>query len=164
MLMRSSSTPILNSWLSSSSSKDSSPSNSPDHHSSIPHLSRTRSISFSPDSPTRSIPKNSKSCPVSSHILKPKKPEKPSWSSGLEKVTDNEADNRALQTLVLGGGSGSDDGGCKRISGSGKGDGFGSGSGLDATDAYYNNLIQANPGNCLLLSNYAKFLKEVFIS
>lgn len=29
------------------------------------------------------------------------------------------------------------------------------------TDAYYQNMIDANPGNPLLLSNYAKFLKEV---
>lgn len=169
MLMRSSSTPILNSWL-SSSSKDSSPSPD-DHHFSIPLLSRTRSISFS-DCPTRSIPKNSKSSPVSSHFPKPKKPEKPLWSSGSGQVSINEEDDseeivtkdKALQTLVVAGGSGDDDGGRKRVSGSGKGDGFGSGFGsgsdLDATDAYYNNLIQANPGNSLLLSNYAKFLKE----
>lgn len=164
--MRSSSTPILNSWLSSSSSKDSSASpDSPDHHSSIPRRYRTRSISFS-DSPTRSIPKNST---VSSHISKPKKPEKPLWSSGLEEITANEADeseevlkkDRALQTLVIGGGSGGDDGGCKRVTGGRNGDGFESGSDLDASDAYYNNMIQANPGNSLLLSNYAKFLKEV---
>lgn len=176
MLMRSSSTPILNSWLSPSSKDSFHTPDSPDHHSSISRLSRTRSISFSPsDSPTRSTPKNSRYSPISSHIPKHKKPENKVWSYGLGEVSDNEEDgyedsvkkDRALQNLVVSGGSGDDNNGGygKRVSGSGNGDGFGSGSnhGLDATDAYYNNLIQANPANSLLLSNYAKFLKEVYI-
>ncbi|CAM8964555.1 unnamed protein product [Rhodiola kirilowii] len=33
--------------------------------------------------------------------------------------------------------------------------------GSDATDAYYQSMILANIGNSLLLSNYAKYLKEV---
>ncbi|CAM8899920.1 hypothetical protein QQ045_012086 [Rhodiola kirilowii] len=33
--------------------------------------------------------------------------------------------------------------------------------GSDATDAYYQSMILANPWNSLLLSNYAKYLKEV---
>lgn len=32
------------------------------------------------------------------------------------------------------------------------------------TDAYYQKMIQANPGNSLIVGNYAKFLKEVSIS
>lgn len=99
-------------------------------------------------------------------------------SSGLgERVVDDEGcvvakKDRALQTLVVGGGTGSNGG---RIctgggGGSGGGDGDdngGSGSfegnnhGSDSTDAYYQKMIEANPGNALLLGNYAKFLKEV---
>lgn len=58
-----------------------------------------------------------------------------------------------LQTLVMGGGMGSGGG---RICGGGRGS-----HGRDGTDAYYQNMIQANPNNALLLGNYAKFLKEV---
>ncbi|KAH6800659.1 Tetratricopeptide repeat superfamily protein, partial [Perilla frutescens var. hirtella] len=37
----------------------------------------------------------------------------------------------------------------------------GSWRGRESTDAYYEMMIQANPGNALLLANYARFLKEV---
>ncbi|OAY47166.1 uncharacterized protein LOC110617219 [Manihot esculenta] len=76
-------------------------------------------------------------------------------------------DNRLLGLLV-GGGIGS--GGGKICGGGGggsdNGDGGNSGfwdsnSGNDRTDVYYQKMIEANPGNSLLLSNYAKFLKEV---
>lgn len=52
--------------------------------------------------------------------------------------------------------------------GSSGGDGHGRGGGKsesnqwhDSTDVYYKKMIEANPGNALLLGNYAKFLKEV---
>ncbi|CAK8535671.1 unnamed protein product [Lathyrus sativus] len=65
-----------------------------------------------------------------------------------------------LQTLVMGdGGMGCDDGG--RICGGGNGNGWENNYGRDETDAYYQNMIEANPNNYLLLGNYAKFLKEV---
>ncbi|XVF48081.1 hypothetical protein PTKIN_Ptkin03bG0162400 [Pterospermum kingtungense] len=41
------------------------------------------------------------------------------------------------------------------------GGGGGGGSEDDSTDLYYQKMIEANPGNILLLSNYARFLKEV---
>lgn len=79
-----------------------------------------------------------------------------------------------MQTLVVGGGlgSGSGDrigsgsGGFGGGDGSGSDGGFGfsnnsNNSGNDATDSYYRTMIEANPGNALLLGNYAKFLKEV---
>lgn len=70
-----------------------------------------------------------------------------------------------LQTLVMGGGMGSNGG----YNGSGRGSDGGHGwdfseennHGRDWTDAYYQNMIEANPNNALLLGNYAKFLKEV---
>ncbi|XP_020961213.1 uncharacterized protein LOC107647014 [Arachis ipaensis] len=66
--------------------------------------------------------------------------------------------NRELQTLVVGGGMGSDGG--KICGGSGR---VPDGSGWESnkTDAYYQTMIQANPNNVLLHGNYAKFLKEV---
>lgn len=53
-----------------------------------------------------------------------------------------------------GGGSG---GGCVHVK-SGYGD---SNSGNGGMDSYYQMMIKANPGNALLLGNYARFLKEV---
>ena len=54
----------------------------------------------------------------------------------------------------------------RRGSDGGDGSGFGSSDsnnwhGHDSTDAFYQRMIEANPGNALLLGNYAKFLKEV---
>ncbi|CAJ2661376.1 unnamed protein product [Trifolium pratense] len=94
-------------------------------------------------------------------------------SSSLDKhkqVLDHEEGGKKvgkLQTLVMGGGDMGCDGG--RINGSGRGSGGGgrngngweSDYGRDETDAYYQNMIEANPNNSLLLGNYAKFLKEV---
>lgn len=99
-------------------------------------------------------------------------------SSGLgERVVDNEGcavgkKDSVLQTLVVGGGVGSDGGRICGGDGGGSdggdgGDDGGSGyfesnnHGSDSTDAYYQKMIEANPGNALLLGNYAKFLKEV---
>lgn len=56
-----------------------------------------------------------------------------------------------------GGGSGKCDFG-------GSGFGFGdSNHGNDSVDVYYQTMIEANPGDSLLLSNYAKYLKEVCV-
>lgn len=71
--------------------------------------------------------------------------------SGLGLVENCEVDG--------GGGYGGDSGG-KICSGGGRRWDDGK-SGYDTTDVYYQRLIEADPGNSLLLSNYAKFLKEV---
>ena len=221
MLLRSSSTPISNSWL--PHSKDSSAPESDQVH----QLQRTRSVSLTTASssfhsltdvstkkmtqassesdfltPTKPKKKN----PISHNLKKqPKltvkesdemeqelKPNSISSSSSSiqrllsssgfgESVLDDEGSptgkkDSILQTLVVGGGVGSNGG---RICGGGGGGG-GRGSdggdggdvggsgffesnnhGSDSTDAYYQNMIEANPGNALLLGNYAKFLKEV---
>ncbi|XP_051136282.1 uncharacterized protein LOC127254956 [Andrographis paniculata] len=71
------------------------------------------------------------------------------------------------QTLVAGGGVVG--GGLGGICGGGRGSDDGHSSspdpgreyGRESTNAYYETMIQANPGNPLLLANYAKFLKEV---
>ncbi|KAG2311306.1 hypothetical protein Bca4012_025734 [Brassica carinata] len=41
------------------------------------------------------------------------------------------------------------------------GGGKGGSDGDDSTDVHYRNMIEGNPGNGMFLSNYAKFLKEV---
>jgi len=96
-------------------------------------------------------------------------------SSGLgESVVGEEGcavgkNDCVLQTLAGGGGNGSIGGGCggRGSDGGDGGDNGGSGSfegdnhGNDKTDVYYQKMIEANPGNALLLGNYAKFLKEV---
>ncbi|KAF5466745.1 hypothetical protein F2P56_016645 [Juglans regia] len=209
MLLRSSSAPILKSWV--PHSKDSSPE--------ADALPRTRSVSFSKsfnrypiEDSTKKVtqiltetdfqapPKPRKKNPVSHS---PKKQQKitikgeeeeqeqkrnflPSLysiqrlfsSSGLgDTVVDDEEravekKDSLLQTLVVGGGGGSDGGrvcggGGRGSDGGDGGDHDGSGSfesnnhGSENTDAYYQKMIEANPGNALLLGNYAKFLKEV---
>lgn len=47
--------------------------------------------------------------------------------------------------------------------GSDDGHGRGNNHGSDRMDGYYQNMIEANPNDPLLLGNYAKFLKEVII-
>jgi hypothetical protein len=70
--------------------------------------------------------------------------------------------NSSLQTLVNGGCGGS--GGGRVCGGTASDDedeiGYDNNE-LKCTETYYQKMIQANPGNGLLLSNYAKFLKEV---
>ncbi|KAL0397110.1 UNVERIFIED_CONTAM: hypothetical protein Scaly_0159400 [Sesamum calycinum] len=77
--------------------------------------------------------------------------------------------HRMPQSPMVGGSGGSGVGGGRTCGGGrGSGDGSGSGSqdrgrwrGRHSTDVYYEMMIEANPGNSLLLANYAKFLKEV---
>ena len=53
----------------------------------------------------------------------------------------------------IGGGGGSDPGdGC-----------WDSNHSHESTEGYYRMMIEANPGNALVLSNYARFLKEVYL-
>lgn len=97
-------------------------------------------------------------------------------NSGLGKAAEAEEASvaveekgRVLQSLVAGGAGG---GGGGRVCGGGGSGGSHGGDGSDSqdsnswhghdsTDAYYQKMIEANPGNGLLLANYARFLKEV---
>ncbi|KAK9923129.1 hypothetical protein M0R45_031562 [Rubus argutus] len=212
MLLRSSSTPILNSWL--SHSKDHQPEPEP-----LLHLPRTRSVNLSslhtlvvdptkkttqflvesdlqnpPIKPNKKTPipqikrKQSKNrakegkeqeeelklIPMSSSSST----QRLFSSSGLgEKLMDDEAcgvgkKESVLQTLTGGGGVRSNGGKICGGGGGSKGSDGGDQSGffennnnnnhgINNTDAYYQKMIQADPNNPLLLSNYAKFLKEV---
>ena len=84
---------------------------------------------------------------------------------GCEAGVKGESDSGMLGVMVTGGG-----GGGKFYGGGGSdfgddgGSGFGeSNKGIENTDVYYQRMIEADPGNPLLLSNYAKFLKEVSV-
>ncbi|ESQ27041.1 hypothetical protein EUTSA_v10018894mg [Eutrema salsugineum] len=84
-------------------------------------------------------------------------------SSGLgEKVRDDDHHHHDLDTLASGGGGGMGSSGGKRCNGGGVGGSDVDGGGSeDATDTYYREIIDLNPGNSLFTANYAKFLKEV---
>lgn len=92
-------------------------------------------------------------------------------SSGLEMVVDGledveeEKHTRAVEVMVVdGGGSGGAGRGKKCGGGGGDYSEYWDSSndhGSDNTDLYYTKMIQADPGNSLLLGNYARFLKEV---
>jgi len=195
MLLRSSSTPILNSWIPPHSKE---PSPEPE---SVHLIQKTRPISLtaSSSSPfssissqdhdsikrmTRafseadlrdlSVPKRKPSNGILNGIPVDEEVEKKVsfWEGGLffegcEAGEKGEGDNGVLEVLVTGGGS---DGGGRKFCGgrdrSDFGDDGGSGSresneGIETTDAYYQTMIEANPGNPLFLRNYARFLKEV---
>ncbi|GAB4842079.1 hypothetical protein Ancab_012039 [Ancistrocladus abbreviatus] len=200
MLLRSSSTPVLNSWL-PPNSRDSSPSAAVETE--TLHLPRTKSISLTTstsfsdhDNPSKSLTHNTLSDPDLRDAPLPKRratsqthfplppvygdaDEQPTGevnncktsslqrlfsSSGLDEAVGVVGDDQGcgvdwskrkedgvLSTLVGGDGCGIDGG---RICG-------GDGGGQGGTDAYYQKMIEANPGNALLLLNYARFLKEV---
>ncbi|XP_010417746.1 PREDICTED: uncharacterized protein LOC104703433 [Camelina sativa] len=81
-------------------------------------------------------------------------------SSGLGEKASYDDDR--LETLVSGGGGGMGSSGGKICNGGGVGgSGVDGGGSEDATDSYYKEMIDLNPGNSLLTGNYAKFLKEV---
>ncbi|XP_071713796.1 uncharacterized protein [Rutidosis leptorrhynchoides] len=68
--------------------------------------------------------------------------------------------SKMLQMSTIGGNGGCGNGG-KLCVGGGNGSNGGSDHGHNDTELYYQNMMEANPGNALLLANYAKFLKEV---
>ncbi|OIS96734.1 PREDICTED: uncharacterized protein LOC109234977 isoform X1 [Nicotiana attenuata] len=76
----------------------------------------------------------------------------------VELVVDGSGGGGAGGGKICGGGGGNYDGG-NGDDGSELWDSSNHGS--DSTDLYYTKMIQANPGNSLLLGNYARFLKEV---
>ncbi|XP_074569691.1 uncharacterized protein LOC141826347 [Curcuma longa] len=117
----------------------------------LPPISRCRSVNeigvFSEVSDTLS------SASLLSHIL---------TSSGLEGRSVTVASpprtgSRRRHSLFEVGDGGASDG----YSGGDNGREGGKDSGSDAMDAYYAQMIKTDPGNSLLLGNYAKYLKEV---
>ena len=178
MLLRSSSTPLLNSWT--PNSKDSSPE--PEM---VSQIRRSRCISLTGS--THSLSSVEGSSEKMSRALSetdlwelslPKR--KPVAktvnrlsSSPVKERTEEEwcqsFGTASFEGLSWGGGcegvcvevevdvGGGSDGGCAHRK-TGYGD---SNNGNGGLDSYYQTMIEANPGNPLLLCNYARFLKEV---
>ncbi|XP_016515482.1 uncharacterized protein LOC107832184 [Nicotiana tabacum] len=152
MLLTSSSCPILNSWI-------------PNFFGPSPEsiLTRTRSLSlitsFVLDHETTT--KHATSCCMR-ETDKPRDPVVQKKNNNAIKIGI-----KVSETLLDVGGAG-EGGGGGRDGGDGPGSGSGSDSddsnswdGHESTEAYYKKIIETNPGNALLLANYASFLKEV---
>ncbi|XP_022720852.1 uncharacterized protein LOC111278525 isoform X2 [Durio zibethinus] len=198
MLLRSSSSPISNSWLPHSKACS---LPEPD----FPVLKRTRSVSFFCtsyiDDHKQKLTQTLADISIQNETPKPRKKDKdiipaphslgkqakqesdqekesePNFST-VQRLFSNSGlgedskDSNVMQTQVTEGGAGNDGGKiCGGAGGGGGSDGGddGGGSGFfesnnhgnDGTDVYYQKMIEANPGNPLLLGNYAKFLKEI---
>ncbi|XP_047328197.1 uncharacterized protein LOC124931715 [Impatiens glandulifera] len=86
-------------------------------------------------------------------------------TSGLDEVCAVGVEKSGLETFGNGGGwCGGGGGGGGSGSGGSDGDDENEGYsnyGNENTDFYYQKMIEANPGNSLILGNYARFLKEV---
>ncbi|CAK9329619.1 unnamed protein product [Citrullus colocynthis] len=189
MLLRSASTPLLNSWL--HHSRDSSVEPEIVHQ--IPK-SRSIVLSGSPsclspiidDSPRR-ITRTLSETDLRDLSMSKMKPFSRTLSGFSEVVEEIDAvgfsrsktaslscgsisetgdGDGGFVSVLVGGGVGGSGG---RIHGGGGSDGGDDGSfgfgdsnhGNESTDLYYQKMIEANPGNSMLLSNYARFLKEV---
>ncbi|KAJ0090516.1 hypothetical protein Patl1_13078 [Pistacia atlantica] len=191
MLLRSSSTPILNSWI--PNAKESS---SPELET-LHQIQRSKSITLTASSPTPqfSPPQNDDSFKIMTRALSetdlrsctvpplPKKRLSNTFISGVAVAEEDEIGTAALDCSLFSNsglaseegdarvmvGGGVYGGGGKICGGGGSGSNGGSGDGRwesnnngnDNTDVYYQKMIEANPGNPLLLSNYARYLKEV---
>ncbi|XP_061344536.1 uncharacterized protein LOC133290472 [Gastrolobium bilobum] len=192
MFLRSSSTPVLNSWLLHSNSKDSSPE--PEILHQIP---RTRSFALSASqsslSPidasvnrmTRALSETDLSAPPKRKALNHRvfdedeegeskrgkrfsaRSRTASFGSALFSLSELDEgeggvglrDDGFMRVLVEGGGG--DGGGGWDNNDGGRSGFWDSNHGNDSTDVYYRTMIEANPGNPLFLSNYARYLKEV---
>ncbi|KAL4564005.1 hypothetical protein LXL04_028054 [Taraxacum kok-saghyz] len=177
MLLRSSSNPALNSWLQQQSSKGLS-SPEPDF---IHRNRRSPTITLHSSCSSNDSSKKIVRASSESDLIGLSLPRRRNSLSGVnsllssvaveEDVEAEESENRGLLFsssgldcnegcgvhLMVDGTGGSDGGG--KICGGGGGNGDYNRS--DGTDVYYQNMIEANPGNSLILSNYAKYLKEV---
>ncbi|KAJ7956709.1 Tetratricopeptide repeat protein [Quillaja saponaria] len=189
MLLRSSSTPIINSWI-PHSGKESSP-----EYEMIHQIPRTRSITLSASSSSvssfddsmRKMTRTLSETDLRDLSVPKKKPfnkilsglsvaeEEDGFhnhvrsasvdlglfsSSGLDEGCEVGVRDKGLLSVLVGGGTNGGRGGSN--GGNDGNSGFwDSNHGNDNTDVYYQKMIEANPGNSLLLSNYAKFLKEV---
>lgn len=76
-------------------------------------------------------------------------------------VCDSAAVGSKTETSFVNGGFGGEDGGGFSGGGEYRGRGSGFGSDSDNMDSYYKEMLQADPDNPLLLTNYARFLQEV---
>ncbi|XP_019440244.1 PREDICTED: uncharacterized protein LOC109345603 [Lupinus angustifolius] len=166
MILRSASTPILNSCI--PHSKDSSP------ESETLHIPRTRSITLSASSTsllspiegsvnrmTRALSETDLSSVPNRKIFNEEESKgfsacsrTVSFGNALFSFSEVEEEEGEVE------GGGGDRGGWNNNDGGSSGF-WDSNNGNDSTDLYYRTMIEANPGNPLFLSNYARYLKEV---
>ncbi|KAE8663415.1 hypothetical protein F3Y22_tig00112980pilonHSYRG00013 [Hibiscus syriacus] len=175
MLLRSVSSPMLNSWAPHSKEP------SPEHE--LPYqISRTRTVSFtvscsvgSSDDLTRKMKRAVSETDLRDLVVPMMKAR--NKGSGIlsgvcveeeEEVEKEEAGFEWLRAASLGveeecgiGGGGREGSGGGSDGGDNEWGYWDPNNGNDVTDSYYQKMIQANPGNSLLLGNYARFLKEV---
>eukprot|EP00262_Sarcandra_glabra_P015291 TRINITY_DN4676_c1_g1_i1.p1 TRINITY_DN4676_c1_g1~~TRINITY_DN4676_c1_g1_i1.p1 ORF type:complete len:277 (+),score=63.15 TRINITY_DN4676_c1_g1_i1:106-936(+) len=180
MLLRSASTPILNSWV--PQSMELSPE--PDLISTVPKnrsplISLKASLNSSPSTSSK-MPRARSESDLRRKQLTVRSPNDLSPISSEEDEEDDEEERLFSSSglneccsvlglndkaLVLGGDFGGICGGGGGGGGS-NGGGFGcsdsyNNNGSGSADAYYKTMIEANPGNPLFLGNYARYLKEV---
>uniref|UniRef100_A0A7N0TCX0 Uncharacterized protein n=1 Tax=Kalanchoe fedtschenkoi TaxID=63787 RepID=A0A7N0TCX0_KALFE len=177
MLLRSSSTPLLNSL----GAKDSHPDVL--EAAAVSHIPRNRSVSFALCSMASNDSTRKMARALSETSLKEMSSPvvRKATARMVQAVCEEEEDvagtlnrlfsSNGLMEVEEGCGVGSGGGGM--ICGGGRGGGGSDGDdrgtprnwdpdhGSYATDAFYKSMISADPGNSLLLSNYAKYLKEV---
>ncbi|KAF5812791.1 putative tetratricopeptide-like helical domain superfamily [Helianthus annuus] len=162
MLLRSSSNPALNSWLQQQQNPILLSSPEPDFiHKNF--RSPTLSLHSSNGSPKKISRSSSESDLVSFSVSK-RRNSLSGASSLLSSVSveeDVEAEEIESKGLLLFSSSGLDVDEAVVVDGGGGGCGGGGGGGGDGTDVYYMNMIETDPGNSLILANYAKYLKEV---
>ncbi|KAI3446913.1 hypothetical protein Pfo_003578 [Paulownia fortunei] len=190
MLLRSSSTPILNSWL---------PQSSPEPELVLQIIPKSRSysaisipsISFDHDhikKISRNLSETDLRAPLSSSKcfcmhgrtlvsrmdcipLKDEEEDEEEVGPAVVGLEEGcwvgDGDRRRVAEEVVGGVGGGGDGSGGGTGCLGGGDGYDGGYGYwDANhgsgsmDVYYQKMIEANPGNPMVLSNYARFLKE----
>ncbi|CAL9230987.1 unnamed protein product [Arabidopsis halleri] len=184
MLLRSASTPVLNSLVHVSSPRES-PIEATEsvhqiqRHKSLKLSASSSSCCYSPmsvnssDESTRWMKRTASESDLR-HLTSPKPPVSKFLSGGalledmeegigfgLIRTSSYDGISWALEEdteVTGGGGGGMFHGGGKGRSG-GRSDGGDGGD--DNTDVHYRKMIEANPGNGIFLSNYAKFLKEV---
>ncbi|XP_021731826.1 uncharacterized protein LOC110698654 [Chenopodium quinoa] len=188
MLLRSSSTPILKSWIPSYFTNSNSSPNNINEPPTPPCLSRTNSITTrtppsSPSSSPNLNPNTNTNSTYNNHFrrgttctpyeLELDDPPYPK-STTLQRMFSSSRLDEEVSTEDSGegdGGGGMDGGdgyGGDGYGGGGGGSGFNNNSNSSSNnnehgsiEAYYQKMIKANPGDPLLLGNYAKFLKDV---
>ncbi|XP_010050023.2 E3 ubiquitin-protein ligase ARIH1 [Eucalyptus grandis] len=186
MLLRSASTPVLDSWsphpkeptcpdldavrpvtrtrpVSLAASSSFSLSLSPVEDAAGKRVARARSETNLQDVPVP-VPVPRRKQPVAGLLLDGFALEEDMGELGFDGVEGQipVADAGFLSVPVGGDVGGGGGGGGKICDGGGSG-GYGSdgGDGKEGTDSYYKRMIEADPGNALVLGNYARFLKEV---
>ncbi|XP_030516292.2 uncharacterized protein LOC115729804 [Rhodamnia argentea] len=185
MLLRSASTPVLNSWaphtdslpvpeavhpMNRTRSLSLTASYSPVEDFASKRVARVRSESNLHDIP---VPKRKPIAGLLNGLALEEEREELGFGGAVPEECQIRVGDAGFLSLLVGGDVGGAGGG-KICGGGGSGGGSSDGGdgggrfedwdanrGKEGTDSYYKRMIEADPGNALILSNYARFLKEV---